>query len=318
MNGPLLFGAAVGLCVFIGFVAMWRLVGQRDPVDDRLRTFGVSGRELADLDDLAGSSRRPQWSGTNRMLAASGLGPRLAISLAQADVPLTSAEFMLIALACFLAGFFIGALRLGPVPGLVIGLIGAWLPTLFLNYRRQRRQRDFTAQLPEVMTLLVGALRAGYGLNQAMNIVVKQLTAPASVEFGRVIRAVALGLPLQRALNDMALRIGTDEANMVVTAINVQYETGGNLAQTLDTIGETVRERLRTKDEIRALTSSQRLTGYILAALPIMLALAVSVLNPAYLQALFAPGLMRLVVGAAVLMQIAGFLVIRRIVDIEV
>jgi len=318
MNGPVLFGAAVGFCVFIGFIAMWRLVGKRDPVEERLRTFGVSDRELTGLDDLPGSSRRLPWSGTNRMLAASGLGPRLALALVQADLPLTAAEFAMIVLACFVAGAFFGALRLGGAAGILIGILGAWLPVLFLRNRQQRRQRAFTAQLPEILTLLVGALRAGYGLSQAMGIIVKQLAPPASVDFGRAMRAVTLGLPLQRALTDMAIRIGTEEIGMIVTAINVQYETGGNLVQTLDTISDTVRDRLRVKDEIRALTSAQRLTGYILAAMPIGLAVIISILNPTYLQALFAPGLMRLVVGAAVLLQIVGFLVIRRIVDIEV
>ena len=148
----------------------------------------------------------------------------------------------------------------------------AYLPLLYLRSRRRRRQRAFSEQIPEILTLLVGALRAGYGLSQAMGVVVKQLAPPASVEFGRVIRAVGLGLPIDRALTDMANRIGTDEAGMIVTAINVQHETGGNLAQTLDTIGDTVRDRLRMKREIRVLTSQQRLTGYILVALPIGLA----------------------------------------------
>jgi tight adherence protein B len=105
---------------------------------------------------------------------------------------------------------------------------------------------------------------------------------------------------------------------MIVMAINIQHETGGNLAQTLDTIGETVRERLRVKGEIRTLTSQQRLTGMILAGLPIVLAGIIAIINPAYLQALLAPGIMRLILIGAILMQIAGFLVIRRIVDIEV
>ena len=116
----------------------------------------------------------------------------------------------------------------------------------------------------------------------------------------------------------MAIRVGTDEAGMIVTAINVQHETGGNLAQTLDTIGDTVRDRLRMKREIRVLTSQQRLTGYVLAALPIALAAILMVINPTYMQQLFQPGIMRLVLLGVVLMQIAGFLVIRRIVDIEV
>ena len=174
------------------------------------------------------------WSGTNRMLSASGLGPRLAFALVQADLPMTAAEFTLIMVMCFLAGAFVGAMRLGLLLGILIGVLLAYLPLLYLNSRRRRRQRAFSEQIPEILTLLVGALRAGYGLSQAIGVVVKQVAPPASVEFGRVMRAVGLGLPIDRALTDMANRIGTDEAGMLVTAINVQHETGGNLAQTLD------------------------------------------------------------------------------------
>lgn len=318
MNGPLLFGAAVGICVLIGFVATWRLIGQRDPVTDRLRTFGVSERDLTAADGVPGASGRPAWSGTNRMLSASGLSPRLAYALVQADLPLTAAEFTLIMVMCFVAGALIGSVRLGVPLGILIGVLLAYLPLMYVRSRRQRRQRAFSEQIPEILTLLVGALRAGYGLSQAMDVVVKQLAPPASVEFGRVIRAVGLGLPIDRALTDMANRIGTDEAGMIVTAINVQHETGGNLALTLDTIGDTVRDRLRMQREIRVLTSSQRLTGYILVALPLGLLFIMRVLNPTYVQQLFQPGLMRYVLIGVVLMWIAGFLVIRRIVDIEV
>jgi tight adherence protein B len=318
MYGPPLFAAAVGLCVLIAFVATWRLAGQRDPVDERLREFGASDRDLDVANMEAGPSRRPGWSGTNRMLTASGLGPRLAGALAQADLPLTAAEFTLVVVAGFLVGLFIGALRLGLGIGVALGLLLAWLPILYLRHRQHKRQRAFSEQIPEILTLLVGALRAGYGLSQAMGIIVKQLAPPASVEFGRVIRTVSLGLPVERALTDMAIRVGTDEAGMIVTAINVQHETGGNLAQTLDTIGDTVRDRLRMKREIRVLTSQQRLTGYVLAALPIALAAILMVINPTYMKQLFQPGIMRLVLAGVVLMQIAGFLVIRRIVDIEV
>jgi tight adherence protein B len=318
MYGSLLFSAVVGLFVLIIFVATWRLVGQRDPVEERLRKFGAGDRELTSSDALPGSVRRLPWSGTNRMLAASGLGPRLAFALAQADVPLTAAEFALIVVACFLAGTFFGAFRLGLGPGILIGVLVAWLPFLFVRNRQRRRQRAFTEQIPEVLTLLVGALRVGHGITQAMGIIVSQLTPPASIEFGRVIRTVALGQPLEDALVDMAARIGTDEASMIVMAITVQHESGGNLAQVLETAGDTIRDRLRVKREIRTLTSQQRLTGYILAGLPIVLVLVLSVLNPSYIRVLFAPGVMRIILVGALIMQVIGFLMISRIVDIEV
>jgi tight adherence protein B len=316
MSGSLLFGAAVGLLVMVLFVATWRLAGRRDPVEDRLRKFGEG--DAGSTDAVSGVPRRPAWTGTNRLLAAMGVGPKLAISLTEADMPLTAAEFTLIVLLCFLAGAFLGGYRLGLAMGVLIGLGVACLPVLYLNRRRDRRKRAFTNQIPEILAMLVGALRAGFGISQAMGTVANQLAAPASVEFNRALRAMALGLPLQRALSDMAERIGTDEISMVVTAINVQHETGGNLAQTLDTIGDTVRSRLRVRGEIRALTSQQRLTGTILAGLPIALAVILTIINPTYMKPLFEPGIGRLLLIGAVILQIIGFLVIRKIVDIEV
>jgi tight adherence protein B len=192
-----------------------------------------------------------------------------------------------------------------------------FVPVFYLRSRQRRRQRAFTEQLPDVLTLLVGALRAGQGLSQAMEMLVEQLPPPASQEFARAMRAVRLGQPIQQALLEMADRVGTDDLDLVVTAMNVQYEMGGNLAQTLDTIGVTVRDRIRLKRQIRTLTSQQRFTGYVLALWPLALAAALYFLNPSYLKQIFVPGWILLPIGAVVL-QIAGFLVIRRIVDIEV
>ncbi len=148
---------------------------------------------------------------------------------------------------------------------------------------------------------------------------VDRMAKPASVEFGRVMRAVNLGIPVNRALNDMADRAGSDDLYLMVTAMNVQAELGGNLAQILETITETIRERIRIKREIRVLTSQQRMTGYLLAALPI-------VVRARHL--VDQPGLPRAAVrardrcgscwSARVFMMIVGFLVIRKIVDIEV
>jgi tight adherence protein B len=184
--------------------------------------------------------------------------------------------------------------------------------------RANRRRRAITEQLPDVLTLLVGGLRAGYGLSQALEMVVEELPPPVSTEFARVMRAVSLGMPVQQALNAMAERVDSDDLNLVVTAIMVQYEMGGNLAQTLETIGDTVRDRIRMLREIRVLTAQQRLTGYLLAALPIVTSLLLFLVAPDYMRGILEPGLVRLLPIAALVLQVIGFVVIRRIVDIEV
>ncbi|HHX44218.1 MAG TPA: secretion system protein F [Chloroflexi bacterium] len=316
MGGPLLVAAMLALAVFIVFVGLWRMVGAsgHDPVDERLQQYGVSDAALAPADVAA----RPRLARTNRLLARLSFGPRLAAALASADLPLTAAEFALIMLGLGAIGFLLAALRSGPLVGLAVGAALAYLPLLYLNNRRNKRRRAFTEQLPDVLTLLVGALRAGHGLTQAIEMLVDQVPPPASVEFARVMRAVSLGLPVQRALADMAERVDSDDADLVVTAIAVQYEMGGNLAQTLDIISDTVRDRIRMQREVRVLTAQQRLTGYILAGLPIALAIMLNIVNPGYMKELFEPGWIRLVPAIGIVMQVAGFLIIRRIVDIEV
>jgi len=254
----------------------------------------------------------------NRALSRLSLGARLAEELAQADLPLTAAELAMLVVGASVAGFSLGAWRVGPGLGLVLGAVFGCAPILHVRRAIKRRQSAFTQQLPDILTLTVGALRAGYGLSQALQVLVDQLPEPASKEFARVMRGVALGVPIQQALRDMAERINTDDVQLVVTAINVQYEMGGNLAETLDIIGETVSDRLRIQREIRVLTSEERLTGNILAALPALLGVVLYTMNPGFMSQLLAPGWVRALPAAAVVMQIAGFLVMRRIADIEV
>ena len=312
---PLLFALLVGLTVLIGFAALWRLIADEDPVDARLKELGVTAELTARKAPGATTDRLPTVA---RMLNGFGLGPVLANALTQADISLTAAEFVLISLM-FIAGLAsLGWWRGGPELGLLLGAVAALLTLAYVRMRQGRRKRAFTDQLPSMLTLLVGALRAGFGLTQALDTIRPQLPAPTSVELGRAMRAVNLGLPVARALDEMADRAGSDDLALVVTAINVQHELGGNLAQTLDIISETVRDRIRIKREIEVFTSQQRLTGIILALLPIGLGIVLYIMNPDHMKHLFDPGITRIMLIAAVVMEIAGFLVIRKMLDIEV
>ena len=319
MIGPLLFSIIVAISVILLFGAMWRLLTPDDSVDKRLAEYG------GDLDISAvqamndfGDSRRPKLPTINRVLSGMEFGPRLAKLLMQADVPLTAAEFMIFTLAGAFMGLAFGIFKNDILLGILLGAALAILPFYYLKWRKSRRQKMITEQLPDVLALLVGALRAGYGLAQAFEVAREQIPAPFSTEIDKVLRAVHLGQSMQQALNDMAERVGTDDMDMVVIAINIQYETGGNLAQTMETIAETIRERLRIKQEIQVLTAQQRLTGYLLAAMPIILAVILFLINPDYMSRLFEPGWIRLVPITAAIMQIIGFLVMRKIVNIEV
>lgn len=323
-TGALLFGVLVAVAVLVGFIATWRLVERGDPTEDRLRRYAES-LEVPEGGD-ADRPRRPRQSWVERLLGGFGLGSSLASALARADVPLTVAEFLLVVLGAALVGLLIGLFRIGPVLGPPIGplaglglavVLGA-LPLLYLRIKEASRRRAITEQLPDVLTLLVGSLRSGQGLSQAIGMLVDEVPPPAGDEFARVNRAMELGMSVQHALWDMAERVGSDDLDLVVTAITVQYEMGGNLAETLETIAATVRDRINLLREVRVMTSQQRFTGYILAALPLATGLLIFIVNPEYMGRLFEPGWVRLLPAAAVLMQIVGYLIMRRIVDIEV
>jgi len=316
-SGALVFGILLAVGVFLGFVALWRLSDVRDPVEERMQHYGVSdelglGGESEELED-----QRRAWPGVNRLLGRSGLGPRLATALMRAGVPLTATEFTLIILAAGVLGFALGTITLGPLLGLVLGGLACFLPILYLRSREGKRRRAITWQLPDALTLLVGALRAGYGLSQALETLVDNMGPPLSEELGWVVRMVSLGMPVDQALAEMAARVDSDDLALVVTAINVQSDMGGNLAQTLEAIGETVRARIRLFRQIRVLTAQQRLTSYVLTGLPIFMAIYLFLVHPDYIGELFQPGWVFVPI-AAVVLQILGFFTIRKIVDIEV
>lgn len=314
MTAPLLFGLFTGLAVFLLFLAVWRIAPRKDPVAARLAEYGFDPRQRSAAD----SGARPRLPFLTRLLTGFGVGPRLAAALSQADVPMTAAEYMLVMVGCGAFGLVLATWRINFLVGLPVGLLFTPLPLLYLRIAAGRRRQALTNQLPDVLTLLVGALRAGYGLNQAIGVLVDQLAAPSSVEFGRVQHAINLGVPVPRALADMAARVGSDDLDLAVTAITVQHEMGGNLAEILDTIGDTIRARIRILRDVRVLTAQQRTTGYVLAGLPVALAVGLGLISPGYFSAFFEPGLLRLLPAFAGVMILIGFFIIQRIVDIEV
>jgi tight adherence protein B len=209
---------------------------------------------------------------------------------------------------------------------LVIGMVvGFLLPRWWLNRRKNGRLNAFNKQLPDTITLIANALRAGSSFLQAIELVVRESRPPISTEFGRVIREVNLGLSFDVALENMVRRVRSDDLELMATAISIQHTVGGNLAEILDSIAFTIRERVRIKGEIRTLTAQQRMSGYVVAFLPIGLVGFLSIIAPSFLQPMLDPavnilgiptGMILIAIGG--FMMLVGFLIIRRIVDIEV
>jgi tight adherence protein B len=307
-------------------------------ISDRLERYAAKPSDLAKaassgqggMAELIAQSQA--LASLNRVVEQRDFGANLARDIARADLHLKPSEFLLIwgasivgvPLVMLLISPFLSALG-NPLFLLIGALIGFLLPRFWLARRRNGRLGAFNKLLPDTITLIANALRAGSSFLQAIELVVRESRPPISTEFGRVIREVNLGLPFDQALENMVRRVRSDDLELMATAISIQHQVGGNLAEILDSIAYTIRERVRIKGEIRTLTAQQRLSGYVVAGLPVGLAAFLFIAAPGFMQPMFdnrvsviglPAGIIILAIGG--FMMFLGFMFIRKIVDIEV
>jgi len=216
-----------------------------------------------------------------------------------------------------------------PLVGFVAGY---FIPKMFLKFRQKKRLNQFNDQLADGITLMANGLRAGYSLLQAMDAVAREMPTPISVEFRRVVREIGLGVDNDRAFNNLLRRVPSDDLDLMITAINVQQEVGGNLAEILEIIGFVIRERIRIKGEIQVLTAQGQLSGYVISALPIILGLLLYAMNKEYIgrmifsceargkgpEDLCAQPCGWIMMGIGLFGIAAGFFAIQKIIDIDV
>lgn len=199
-----------------------------------------------------------------------------------------------------------------------VGLALGWLgPELYLNRRIGRRLARVSADLPGALSMMSGALKSGHSFLQAAETVARELGGPLGEEFEKLVHEVRLNVSMEDALANLVDRVRLDDLDLVVTAVLIQRQVGGNLAQVIDQIAATIRERVRLKGEVRVLTSQGRLSGWIVGALPVALLFLISLVNPLYVQPLFTTALGRGLLAAAALMEALGALIIRRIVQVD-
>ena len=328
----LLIAAVAAVGVMLVFIS---LAGGSD-VNARLERYAAA--EPADLtpqerkalgERISASSAMTNF---NRVVEKRDWGSSLARELARADLALKPSEFIAIRLAAML-GIPLGMVLLSPFiaflgsPIAWIGgfVLGYWLPRYWLNRRKSSRLKAFNSNLADTIMLLANALRAGSSFLQAVEMIVRETRPPISTEFARVIREVNLGLPLDEALANLSRRVRSDDLDLMTTAIAIHHSVGGNLAEILDTIAFTIRERVRIKGEIRTLTAQQRMSGYVVGLLPVALVVLLSVIAPTFMAPMLQkpPELLGFpagffILGAGAIMMAIGFFFIRRIVDIEV
>jgi tight adherence protein B len=312
-------GALAVILIVVGVIFSVR--ENRSVVDERL------GRYLQDDDASLDTSapRTPVTDWINARVEGSSTGGRISERLAQADLKLKPGEYVgLIIISMFgvaVIGYFLGrdnqALRYAFAA--IGALVGYFLPGAYVKREKEARLRRFSDQLPDMLNLAVNGLRAGYSTIQALESVSKELPSPISDEFRRVVREMQIGITMEVSFENLLRRIPSPDLDLVITAINIQREVGGNLAEILDIISYTIRERIRIKREIEVLVSQVLYSGRVLALLPIGLACFLWTINPEYMNNIvehWQCGIPLFICGS--LMIGLGYFVMTRIANIEV
>jgi tight adherence protein B len=255
----------------------------------------------------------------NRLLTSRPRSSKVADNLARADLKLRVSEYALL-IAAAMVGFFLisYAINRNLVVSLLFGAAGYFAPGFYIKYRQRKRFKALNAQLGDTILLLSNALKAGYSFAQAMATIAKSAPVPMSDEFNRAVREMNLGITVDDALDHMNQRILSDDFDLMVTAVQIHRVVGGNLAEILDTIAFTIRERIRIQGEIRTLTAQARASGYIITGLPFGLAGILTLVSPGYILPLFQEPLGWVFIAVALVMMAIGYAIIRRISNIEV
>jgi tight adherence protein B len=254
----------------------------------------------------------------DRMLRTSGMTGRVQGLLDQAGGPMTVSVFLL-AIACAALVVFLVAFHFSQMltASVALALVGGSIPVMIVRRRRRKRIDKFEEQFPEAVDLIARALRAGHGLQTGVGMVADELSAPVGTEFRILFDEQNFGLSLNDAMRNFARRVPVLDARFFVTAVLTQRETGGNLAEVLDNLGNVIRERFKIKRQVRVLSAHGRTTGWVLALLPPALAAATLVVNPHHLGSLVSDPLGQKMIMAGLVMQVAGTLIIRKIVNVE-
>ena len=291
-------------------------------VSARLNELGLSkqaGQDEKKADELLKEPDEKNLAAFDKLLSTVGGYDRLKQLIKQADSNSTPSRIVFTSVCLAGIGFFVASFFVSLLP-IKIGASGimAMTPISFLRFRRSRRLNSFNSALPDAIDLMARALRAGHSVASAIEVVSEQAVDPVASEFGIVYQQQNFGLPFRDALTNLASRIASKDLQFVITAMLVQKETGGNLAEILDRTTHVIRERLRIQGEVRIKSAQGRLTGWILTLLPIMMGFLINLVNSGFEKPLFEEPLGHIMLYAGAGMLVVGGLLIRKIVNIEV
>jgi len=301
--------AALAIAIF--FWSVDRIRRERAPAPDRPQQPRATPRELVErllrpAADTLSQRRRVQGK------------PTLAEDLARAGLSITPAEYLMVRIGAVALGALIGLFRFGISVGpLILAVVGFLVPPLVVRYLQSRRRDRFNEQLAGMLQLLSNSLKTGYAIDRALETVAAKSPPPVSTEFERVTTEIALGTSVEDALSSLLLRIDSPDLEFIVTAILLHVRVGGNLAEVLDNISDTLRDRLQTKRDMRVLTAQSRASATIITALPILLALGLYVFVPGYFAPMTSTIVGYILLGIAAFLVLIGNVVISRMTQLE-
>ncbi len=322
MNPTLLAGGIGVVAVIILIIGLVSARGEQGEFKERLDRLVEADRKATPIQVGPVKRSTPVADALNKFLTGRAFADNISIQLARADLKLTVSEYLALCVIALIGGGVIAFLISNKsLAFALVGVAAGYLaPGIYMSYRQGRRRKMFNDELGDTINLLVNGLRTGFSVLQAMEAVARELPQPVAGEFDRVVKEVQLGLSLEQALQNMLRRVKSEDLDLVVTAINVQREVGGNLAEILDIISHTIRERVRIKGEISVLTAQGTISGYIITGLPLALMGILYLINREYVQRLWTTpgpcGWAMLIAGAILI--VSGFLIIQKIVQIEV
>jgi tight adherence protein B len=323
-----MLAVVVALVALAAFAMGWLLLGTAARVRadrEMAARMAAIGRpvpqQTASAVDRPGTGWIPESVSSfgERFATSQGFGEKLDAQLEAAGISLRSGEFVVATVGAGLVAAVVAAAMLQNVLlAAVIGVLGALVPTVVLRTALSRRGDKMREQLPDVLTIMASSLRAGHSFLQALDTTAREIQAPANVEFQRLVAEIRLGRPAEDALEALADRVGSPDFRWAVLAVNIQREVGGNLAEILDNVSDTLRERAMMRRQIRVLTAEGRLSGWVLAILPFAIALYMFAVNPKYISLLFTKQIGLVMLGVGGILMVLGILWMRKIVNIDV
>jgi tight adherence protein B len=312
----LIITLSVVVAVYVGYLvldAVWL-----KPRRIRRRTGALQGESGSSGQPTGPTGPEDHFPTISRVMSSRGVTDGLFMMLLRAGIKLRPSEFIGIVASLAIGLSLVAAALLDSVTSVIAAMaVGVGVPFIYVRVLQARRLAAFDRQLPDALSLIGSGIRSGYSFHRSIQMVADEMPAPISEECGRVLNEVAVGLALDAALMRMSMRVRSYDFELVVTAVAIQQQVGGNLAEIMDNIAETIRARVRVEGELAALTADGRLSGAVLLMLPVFLAGVILVMNPGYLRPLITEPVGRLMLGGSILLQVVGAVVIKRMVTLD-